>query len=89
MINLYEFVSSNDFIDHLPKDTTYTVFTDGIKRENTEHTQWFSFIELFEQFQTITPHEHIICIATSISSEDIKTINNILQLPCTWINCNP
>lgn len=89
MINLYEYISSNDFTNKLPKDTTYTIFTDWEKGENSNNINWFSFIELFEKSVDITLWEHIICIANYITTEDIKEIDDVLKISCTWINCNP
>lgn len=88
MINLYEFVSSHDFIEHLPQDTNYTIFTDGLKGHNTANIQWFSFVEMFQSPNTLIFNTNIICIATTITTDDIKTINETLKSPCTWINCN-
>ena len=88
MINLYDFVVSHDFISYLSKDTTYTIFTDWEKWDDTNYIHRFSFEELL---QMKAHHEHwtIICIAQTLHQEDIKTIDTILQRSCVWISCNP
>ncbi len=88
MINLYDFVVSRDFISYLSKDTTYTIFTDWERWDDTSYIHRFSFEELL---QMKAHHEHwkIICIAQRLNHEDIRAIDNILQESCTWISCNP
>jgi len=90
MINLYESLISHTFIDQLPTTTPYTICTDGQKWKNTNHVTWYSFVELLEdQKKSIFISGKLICISYSITIQDIVLIDNLLQYPCTRINCNP
>lgn len=90
MINLYEYIISNDFIANLPQDTSYTIITDGEKGDSTNNIQWLSYHEILEQQEKITlTGETTLCIAINLTSKDIITLDNLFKIPCTWINCNP
>jgi hypothetical protein len=90
MINLYEYIISNDFISNLPQDTSYTIITDGEKGDSTNNIQWLSYHEILEQQGKITlTGETTLCIAINLTSKDIITLDNLFKIPCTWISCNP
>lgn len=90
MINLYEYIVSNDFVNDLSKDTSYTIITDGEKSKNTENIQWLSYHEVLEKEWKITLQwANILCIAINLTSKDILVLDNLFTISCTWINCNP
>lgn len=89
MINLYESIISHDFVTYLPKEHTYTIFTDWKKGNDTDQARRYNFSDLLKNPTKISIIWELICIGQYLSSKDMIIFDNLIKISCTWINCNP
>ena len=90
MFNSYDSIISHDFIQHLPQDKNYIICTDGILGKNLNNIKRYSFDYIISNPNEVDMNWwNLICIAEFITAEDIIQLDQLLDIPCTWINLNP
>ena len=87
MINLYEYVSSYDFVEHIT--TSCIIISDNTP--NTTFPDYITFLHISEIFSKDISQSTLPCFIISeyIGSEDYTALQKHLPSWVTWINLNP
>jgi len=90
MINLFDYIVSQDFIADLEKNKKYSIITDGPCGINNSFTQWYTFDVVFDTMATEAFKDTIIvCISYTLSSHDLVIIDNHISQNHSRISLNP
>lgn len=90
MINLFDYIVSQDFIADLEKNKKYSIITDGPCGINNSFIQWYTFDVVFDTMATEALKDTIIvCISYTLSSHDFVVIDNHISQDHSRISLNP
>ena len=88
MINLFEYVSSFDFIDDMPTSSV-TIISDKAPTKDLQTPFQYYHISDILQRKNFTAQDPILIICHTIGIQDILTLQKIIHGPTTRINLNP
>lgn len=89
MLNLYDYISSYDFLNDLSTDQQYLIYSDITPFPSK--IPWYITLVSREEIWTSHISQDIITIGitSQLTSQDIKILKTYLPDSCSWINCNP